>query len=203
MALANMFRHGSRVVFLALAGASTLGVALQAALGVALQFRLVSVLVALAFQTAGATLVGQAIGRGDFAHAAQLGRRIVWLLAIFLGTVSAVLVLLAHPLAGLFLDSPEDAALGAVVLRWFAVAQFLSGLSIATQGVLLGAGDTLPAMRYTLVSEWCLMLPLAYLAVAADRVPDGLLAAWVLAPTLTLALMQRRFRGGHWLKGRA
>src|SRR5204863_8606423 len=50
MALANLLRHGSRVVFLAIAGASALGVALQAAVGVALQVRLISILVALAVQ---------------------------------------------------------------------------------------------------------------------------------------------------------
>src|SRR5207237_914106 len=74
MALANMFRHGSRVVFLAIAG-SALGVSLQAAVGLALQVRLLGILVALAFQTAAATLVGQAVGRGDYPQAEMLGRR--------------------------------------------------------------------------------------------------------------------------------
>src|SRR5262249_43533134 len=73
MAMANLLRHGSRVVFLAIAGASALGVSLQATVGVALQVRLLSVLVALAFQTAGATLVGQEIGRGDLQQAEVLG----------------------------------------------------------------------------------------------------------------------------------
>ena len=71
-------------------------------------------------------------------------------------------------------------------------------LNIGLQGVLMGAGDTLPAMRYTLLSEWCVMLPLSFLLVEIDWVPDGLLAAWVIAPGLTLALMWRRFRSGHW-----
>jgi putative MATE family efflux protein len=198
MALANLLRHGSRVVFLAIAGASALGVSLQAAVGVALQVRLLSILVALAFQTASATLVGQAIGRDDFHEAEMLGRRSVQLLAVFQAILSGLLVLLAEPLAGLFHAAPDVAGLGARVLRWFAVAQFFSAVSIGIQGVLLGAGDTQPALRYTLVSEWCLLLPLSYGLVAIDWVPDGLLAAWVLAPALTLVLMKRRFRSGLW-----
>jgi len=197
MALANLLRQGSRVVFLAIAGATALGVSLQAAIGVALQVRLISILVALAFQTASAMLVGQAIGRDDFHQAEVLGRRSVQLLALLMGILSGLLLVLADPVAALFLK-PEVAGLGAKVLRWFAVAQFFSALSIGTQGALLGAGDTLPAMRYTLVSEWCLMLPLSYCVVVLDWVPDGLLAAWVLAPALTLVLMQRRFRSGDW-----
>ncbi len=198
MALANLLRHGSRVVFLAIAGASALGVSLQAAVGVALQVRLISILVALAFQTASATLVGQAIGRDDFHQAEALGRRSVQLLALLMGIISGLLLVLADPLAALFLAAPEVAGLGAKVLRWFAVAQFFSATSIGIQGALLGAGDTRPALRYTLVSEWCLMLPLSYCLVVLDWVPDGLLAAWVLAPALTLALMRRRFRSGRW-----
>jgi putative MATE family efflux protein len=199
MALANMFRHGSRVVFLAIAGASTLGTSLQATVGVALQVRLIGVLVALAFQTASATLVGQALGRDEIDQAEALGRRSVQLLALLMGIITALLTVLADPLAKLFLAAPEAAGLGVKVLRWFAVAQFFSSLSIGTQGPLLGAGDTLPAMRYTLVSEWCLLLPLSYLLVTIDWVPDGLLAVWALAPALTLALMQRRFLSRRWL----
>ena len=60
---------------------------------------------------------------------------------------------------------------------------------------------TRPALRYTLVSEWCLMLPVSYCLVVMGLVPDGLLAAWVLAPALTLVLMQRRFRSGRWKLG--
>lgn len=198
VALANVIRHGSRVVFMGIAGASTLGVSLQAAVGIALQVRLVGVLVALAFQTASATLVGQALGRDDSHQAEVLGRRSVQLLALLMGLLAGILLVLAEPLAGLFLAAPEGAGLGSKVLRWFAVALFFSALSIGTQGVLLGAGDTLPALRYTLVSEWGLLLPLAYLMIVLDWVPDGLLAAWVLAPALTLALMLRRFRSGRW-----
>jgi Na+-driven multidrug efflux pump len=201
MAFANMLRHGSRVVFLAIAGASTLGTSLQATVSVALQVRLIGVLLALAFQTAAATLVGQAIGRGDIHQAEMCGRRSVQLLALLMGIITVLVIVLADPLAKLFLATPAAAGLGVTVLRWFAAAQFFSSLSIGTQGPLMGAGDTLPAMRYTLVSEWCLLLPLSYLLVAIDWVPDGLLAVWALAPALTLALMQRRFLGRRWLDG--
>jgi putative MATE family efflux protein len=198
MALANVLRHGSRVVFLAIVGASALGVSFQAAVGVALQVRQVGILVALAFQTATATLVGQAIGRGDVPEAEALGRRSVRLLAVLMAAGAGMVVVLADPLAGLFLAAPEAAGLGAGVLRWFAVAGFFSALSIATQGALMGAGDTLPAMRYTLVSEWCLMLPLSYLLAVRGWVPEGLLVVWVLAPALTWVLMRRRFESGRW-----
>jgi Na+-driven multidrug efflux pump len=199
MALAGILRNGSRVVFLAIVGASALGVALQAAVGVGMQMRQLSILPALAFQVATAALVGQAIGRADYQEAEVLGRRSVQLLGVLMAVVVVFIIALAEPLAALFIDSPEAATLGAKVLRWFAVAQLLSALNIATQGALMGAGDTGPALRYTLISEWGVMLALAYAALRADAwLPDSLLAAWTLAPALTLILIQRRWRSGVW-----
>ena len=198
-ALAAIARNGARVVYLALLGAVPLGAALHAAVGVGLQVRLVSVLPALAFQVAAATLVGQAVGarRYDLAH--SVGQRTVLLLALIMAGVVAATFLLAEPLAALFIVDPEVAALGATVLRWFAVAQFFSSLSIGTQGALTGAGDTKPIFRYTLATQWGVLLALTtVLLVGYGWAPEGALLAWVAAPILQLVLMQRLFHSGRW-----
>ena len=200
-ALAAIARNGARVVYLALLGLVPLGASLHAAVGVGLQVRLVSVLPALAFQVAAATLVGQAVGarRYDLAHA--VGQRTVLLLALIMAGVVGVTFVLAEPLAALFIVDPEVAALGATVLRWFAVAQFFSSLSIGTQGALTGAGDTKPIFRYTVVTQWGVLLAVtAGLLILAGWAPEGALLAWVAAPVLQLVLMQRLFRSGRWRK---
>ena len=198
-ALAAVARNGARVVYLALLGTAPRGAALHAAVGVGLQVRLASVLPALAFQVAAATLVGQAVGARRYDLAQSLGQRTVLLLGLIMAGVVAATFLFAGPLAALFLADPEVAALGAAVLRWFAVAQFFSSLSIGTQGALTGAGDTKPIFRYTIVTQWGVLLALTLiLAVGAGWVPEGALLAWVAAPALQLVLMQRLFRGGRW-----
>ena len=198
-ALAGIARNGARVVYMALLGASVLGASMHAAAGVGLQVRLVSVLPALAFQIATATLVGQAIGAGHLDRAEALGRRSVRLLAlIMLGVVGATF-LLARPIAMLFIADTEVAALAATVLRWFAVAQFFSSVSICTQGALTGAGDTKPIFRYTVVTQWGLLLALTMILLFGfEWVPEGPLLAWVFAPFVQLVLMQRLFRSGRW-----
>jgi Na+-driven multidrug efflux pump len=199
VALAALLRNGSRVVFVAIVGATSLSLSFHAAVGVGFQVRLLSILPALAFQAAAATLVGQAIGRGDFREAEAVGRRSIQLLAGIMLVIAVPTVILAEPLVALLIDSPEAVRLGTTVLRWFAVAQLFSGLTIGTQGVLMGAGDTAPALCYTFVSQWLVMLPLAYvLLVLVGWVPDGPLAAWALAPVLSLVLLQRRLRSGRW-----
>jgi putative MATE family efflux protein len=198
-ALAGIARNGARLVFLAMLGASALGASMHAAVGVGLQVRLLSVLPALAFQIAIATLVGQAIGGGRLDRAEALGQRGVQLLSLIMLGVVAVTFLLAGPLAAVFIADPEVATLGATVLRWFAVAQLFSSVSIGTQGALTGAGDTRPILRYTLVTQWGLLLSLTFiLLVGFAWEPEGPLLAWVLAPLVQLILMQRLFRSGRW-----
>ncbi|MCH7685228.1 MAG: MATE family efflux transporter [Planctomycetes bacterium] len=199
MALASVLRNSSRLVFLAIVGGSASGVSFHAAVGIGLQVRLLSILPATAFQAATAALVGQAIGRGDYDEAAALGWRSVQLLAVLTAVVVGSIFALADPIAASMIDSAETAKLGAKVLRWFAVAQFFSALSIGTQGALIGAGDTKPAMRYTLFTQWLVMLPLSYvLLIHLGGLPDGPLAAWTLAPAIALALMLRRLGSGRW-----
>ena len=113
--------------------------------------------------------------------------------------VVAATFLLAEQIAALFIVDPEVAALGATVLRWFAVAQFFSSLSIGTQGALTGAGDTKPIFHYTVVTQWGVLLALTLvLLVGLGWEPQGALLAWVVAPAVQVLLMQRLFRSGRW-----
>ncbi len=204
MALAGWLRNGSRLVFIAIVSVGAARVSMQAAVGVGMQLRLISILPALAFQVATATLVGQAIGRGDFQEAEAIWRRSAVLLGAIVAVVSAVIMILATPLTELFIASSDTAELGAKVLGWFAAAQFFSALSIGLQGALMGAGDTTPALRYTVWGQWVVMIPLAYvLMTLVGWDPDGALAAWTMAPAITLVLTWRRLQSGTWKTSRA
>ena len=196
MALAGLVRNGSRLVFLMIVGAGAMGMTLHAAVGVGLQVRLLSVLPALAFQVATAALVGQAIGRSEFDEARRLGRRSVQLLAIMMVAVVAAIIVFAEPIAHLLVEDEHVAGVTVTVLRWFAVAQFFSSLNITVQGALLGAGDTLPNLRYTMITQWMVMLPLTLVATATlDWQLHGAMFAWTVAPAILLVLLARRFCG--------
>ena len=186
-ALAGLARNGARLVFLGLLGLSTLGASIQAAVGVGLQVRLLSVLPALAFQVATATLVGQAVGGRDLDRAETLGHRAVALLALIMGVVAGATFILARPLASLFIVEADVLSLGVTVLRWFAVAQFFSALSICTQGALTGAGHTKPIFWYTVATQWgvLLVLTLVFLVGFGWEI-EGPLLAWVLAQPCNL-----------------
>ena len=200
MAAAAMLRNGSRLVFLAIVGGGTVaGLAAQAAVGVGVQIRLLGVLPALAFQMATAALVGEALGRGAPDEARRLTVQSLRLLGSLMAVLTVVLLIAAKPMAAWFVSDGKAVLVTGQVIRWFAVAQFFSALAICTQGALNGGGDTRPVARYTLLSQWCVMLPLAGVLVhVVGWTPQGALLAWILAPALTLVLTWRRFRLGIW-----
>lgn len=199
VAMAGLLRNGARLAFIAIAGLSTLGVSFHAAVGLGLQVRLLCVLPALAFQVAISTLVGNAIGRSQYDEAEATGRHGVYLLAAIMGVQCGIIILAARPIAELFIVDPEAAALGARVLRWFAIGQFFSALAIGTQGALSGAGDTKPVAWVTFITQWLVLVPLAFLLlVPMGMDPMGPLIAWAATPVLTFALLYWRFATGHW-----
>ena len=118
--------------------------------------------------------------------------------------VVALTFAFARPLAALFIADAEVVPLAATVLRWFAVAQFFSSVSICVQGALTGAGDTKPILTYTIATQWGLLLSLTVIAlIGFGWEPEGPLLAWVAAPLAQLVLMRRRFRSGRWRRRRA
>ena len=196
---AGLLRNTARTAYVTIVGLSALGVALQAAVAVGLQFRLLAVLPALGFQIAIATLVGEAIGKGNLAEAEAIGRRAVAMLMGIMAVVCAAVILAAYPIAHVFIDDVETARRGAPGLRWYAVGQFHSRSAIGVQGILSGAGDTRPVMRYTLISQWGVLFGLGWVLIAAFNLdPEGILLSWTIAPIFMLVWLWQRFRAGHW-----
>jgi multidrug resistance protein, MATE family len=201
IAIAGIYRNAARIAFIAIAGFSTFGVSMHAAVGLGLQIRLFSVLPALAFQVALVTLVGDAVGRGRLDEADRIGRRGVWLLAAIMAVLCGAAILFSHPIAQAFIINPEDVELGAQVLRWFSVGQFFSAIAIGAQGALGGVADTKPVARIMFTTQWLILVPLAYfLLVPLNIDPAGILIAWVVSPVVTFALIYRRFTTGIWRK---
>ncbi len=195
---AALLRNGARLVYLGIVGAR-LGTQLQAAVAIGMQVRLVVVLTALAFQVGLNTLVGQALGRRNVREAQILSRQGIALLSILMFGITLLLFLFSNPLASWLLESPAAAVHAGSVLRWFALAQFFSAVSIGMQGILMGRGDTGPVMRYTVITQWLVLVPLALAGSYLEWTPQGVLLAWVVGPLVMLWLLQRRVRRGVWI----
>jgi Na+-driven multidrug efflux pump len=82
-----------------------------------------------------------------------------------------------------------------------ALAEPFMCLGITTGGAMRGAGDTKPALYYTIVAQWIVRLPLGYLlAFSLGLQERGLWIALVLLSVVQGLLTWRKFRQGQWLQ---
>ena len=140
-----------------------IGTAELAASNVLVQLLLVAILPGLGFGMASASLVGQALGRGDPDAAYRWAWDVTKLATVTVGAISMVGLVMPDLLLGVFLHEPEMLALARWPLRILAAAMALDTVGSVLMNSLLGAGDNRRAMVVTVSLQWFLFLPAAWL----------------------------------------
>jgi len=120
-------------------------------------------MVPLGLSSAGAVVVGNAIGAGKLKAAKRSGWITIWLAVLVMSVAAAVLLLFPHALAGVFTKNVEVLRLVVPLLYVSALFQIFDGIQVTATGVLRGAGDTRTSMLTNLVAHWGLGLPTGYL----------------------------------------
>jgi putative MATE family efflux protein len=145
------------------------------------------------------SLVGAALGAGQFSNAKSVARRVTAFSAVAALVLAAVFAAGASVLPSVFTNDRE--VLDAIrVPWWFLVAQLpVNGIVFALDGVLLGAGDAKFMRNATVMSALVGFLPLIWLSLVFGW---GLLGIWSGLSTflvLRLAFVGWRAFSGHWL----
>lgn len=185
----------------AAAVAARFGAAAVAAHQVVLQLWSFLALVLDSLAIAAQSLVGAALGAGDFAHAKAVAWRVTIFSTVAAALLAGVFAVGATVLPTLFTD--DRSVLDAIgVPWWFLVAQLpIAGIVFALDGVLLGAGDARFMRNATLASALLGFLPLIWLSLVFGW---GLLGIWSGLTTfmvLRLAFVGWRAFSGRWLVG--
>ncbi|MFC7068986.1 MATE family efflux transporter [Halobaculum lipolyticum] len=187
------------VVFPLLAIAATFGPVAVAAVGVGRQVRALVGSFSWGFSIAASTLVGQELGRGDETEAEAYGRGITRLSVLVYLVAAAVVVALADPIAGVFVDDPANVALSADFVRVAAVSVVALGVDGSITGALRGAGDTRIPFVATLVGSYLAALPLAWAGTLLPALGvGGLLLALVAETAVPMVVNAARFRSNRW-----
>jgi MATE family multidrug resistance protein len=120
-------------------------------------------MVPLGTASAGAVVVGHAVGRRDARGAALAGWTALGVISAFMLLVAAVFVIMPDHLMRAFTGDAAVIATGRQLLRVAAVFQLFDGLQVVATGVLRGVGDTRTPMLWNLAGHWMLGLPVGYL----------------------------------------
>jgi MATE family multidrug resistance protein len=181
---------------------SKLGTTVLAAMNAIMQLNSISFMPAFGLASAGAVLVGQAIGRGEKGDVPRLLRLA---LAVTLGWQSAVgLVYLTMPVVLMrAFESPAGSAdllaIGATMLAWSAAWQVFDAFGLTIGEALRAAGDTAWCMWTRLVAAWTIFVPVAWWVVSVrGGGPVATIGVVVFYLAVLALAFLWRFASGAW-----
>jgi Na+-driven multidrug efflux pump len=179
---------------------ASFGTVVTASFGVASNVFNVVIIPAMGFSMATSTLVGQNIGAGNIARAEKVARLAAIITFGALTGIGLLCIAIAPAIVRFFV--PEDPAVireGAVYIRIVAWSFGFIGLQFALMGVLRAAGEMIPAMVISLVSQWGLQIPLAF--ALSRHTSLGIDGVWWSSPVANIAtaiVAAIWFARGNW-----
>ncbi len=170
-----------------------------AAASVLINVTLVAILPGLGMGLAAATLVGQALGRGDSDRCRAWGWDVVKVASIGLTVLGIPMWLLPDLILGGFIYDPLTVAVGRWPMRLVGLTMVVEALGLVLMHSLLGAGDVRRVMVVAITTQWIVFLPLAYLV--GPVLGFGLIGIWVMQGvyrTAQAVFFYRFWKGRQW-----
>ncbi|MBK8960224.1 MAG: hypothetical protein IPM80_17870 [Proteobacteria bacterium] len=171
------------------------GTAEVAAANVLMNLMLVAYLPGMGFGLAAATLVGQALGRGDPHDAARWAWDVVRVALLAMSVIGLPMVLAPEAvLNSIYRLNRETLEVALWPLRLVGLSMVFEAVGTILQNSLLGAGDTRRVMLTTIANQWLLFLPAAYMV--GPVLGMGLTALWALQ--VLSRCLQALIFAGYW-----
>lgn len=150
------------------------------------------------------TLAGQNIGAGNIERAARVAKAGSTVGFSVLTAIGILVFITASHLIRFFV--PEDEAVikgGSTFLRIMCLSWGFMGLQLSLTGVLRASGNMITAMVLTLVSQWVLQFPIAYvLSRHTDLAEKGIWYAFPATYVIIALITMGIYAKGDWKKKR-
>lgn len=196
-----LFEFGA-FVFFANVVVGGLGTAALAAMNSVMTINSVSFMPAFGLASAGAILVGQAIGAGRKDEVPGVVKLTAFTALAWQCSVGVVCVLIPSLLMSFFAKGEgavDVAAIGARMLMISAAWQLFDAIGMSVAESLRGAGDTFFPMMARIAIAWIVFVPGSYITVRYFGWGDIGATLWLVAYLALLAIMLLlRFRAGSW-----
>lgn len=168
-ALQGLFRNGSNVLYMKLVAMTVNPTVALTAYSIGRQMGHTVRRTSLSFGTTTTSVVGRSLGAKDPEGANARGWTTLVLSVGILSILGLPFLFLADVFMSVFTDEVAVIAVGIPYLYAIAVAEPFMCSAIATQGTLRAAGDTISPLIYTIVSQWLVQLPVAYMLALHTR----------------------------------
>ena len=155
------------------------------------------------FSLGASTLVSQALGRGDPEAAVHDAHRTLFLGVGFIAVCSLVVLLLAHPILGMFASragasAEEFQSLGFTLFVLMAAWQVFDAADVILSGALKGGGDTKFVMWWMLVVAFVIWLPVVFVVRRFHNTMPALWSTMILYVVVICVGSLIRWRRGGW-----
>ncbi len=149
-------------------------------------------------------LAGQNIGAGNIERASHIGKVGAWL-GFWVLTSTGLIVFMAAPhIIAFFVPGDGAVIAGATVfLRTVSLFWGLFGVEFALNGVLRASGSMVIAMCITIVSQWVIQFPAAYLLSKHTHMGiNGVWWAFPISSSVITIVVIAIYTKGNWKKKR-
>jgi Na+-driven multidrug efflux pump len=157
---------------------------------------------AMGLSMAISTLAGQNIGAQNITRAARVAK-LGSILGFSILTAIGIVVFFTAPLLIAFFVPNDESVIkgGAVFLRVMCLSWGFMGLQLSLTGVLRASGNMILAMVLTLISQWVLQFPLAYVLSRHTGLGEkGIWWAFPIANIIISLITLAVFSKGDWKK---
>ncbi|MCP4504669.1 MAG: MATE family efflux transporter [Deltaproteobacteria bacterium] len=175
------------------------GTTALAGANVVLTISMVAYLPALGLGLAGASLVGQSLGRGEPEDAKRWGFNVAAIGVVLLGLLGLPMALFPEWILGLFIHEQGPIDIAILPLRIAGMTLWIDGVGMVMMNQLFGAGDAKRVALVTISLQWLFFLPLAYFVGPVWG--QGLIGIWLLQigyRSVQSGILLRLWVGGKW-----
>ncbi len=176
-----------------------MGPVVTAAFGIAVVLESYVSIHMMSFNATISTFVGQNIGAGQLDRAKKGVSAAIGLTTLFTTVFFIILQAVPGPLLAIFIGDGEVIAEGVLYLRIVAFSYFFFGIMFVFTGAYRGAGAMMSTLVLTLLSAWCIRLPLAwFLGVTLNWGPKGLWIGLTVGFAIGALISYLYYRYGNW-----
>ena len=138
---------------------------------------LVAILPSIGFGMSAATLVGQAIGRKEIDDAYQWAWDTSKIASVSILILSLPMLFIPELILSIFFDNSDTIEMAKLPLQLVGIAIVIDAYNLVLMSALQGAGATKITMIVSIVCQWLIFLPLAW--VIGPYMGMGLTAIWL------------------------
>lgn len=156
---------------------------------------------AMSLGLAVSTLAGQSIGAGKYERLKEIYKWGSIATITITGITTAFVLISPTFILKMFTTDAQVLRIGSQYLRILGLSYVPFAMSFVVNGMLRGAGVTLPSMFFSIASLWIIRVPLGnYLSSIDSLGSSGIWIAMAISSVLSLAMSQAYYSSGVWKK---